>query len=331
MIQLKHISKHYPAGFGKIEILKDIDLTIFEGEFVSIMGPSGSGKSTLLKILAGVVPFQQGTREPGHNVRIGYYAQYRVEMLDEKRTVLEEAKSDARNESEEFARTVLGAFLFRGDEVFKRVSVLSGGEKSRLALVKLLLDPPNLLLMDEPTTHLDIPSIDALIQALKKFEGTIVFISHDVYFIRSIAKHLLHVEAGRTTFYPGDYQYFLDKTSATSERDALVSGDRDEGPAKAAAPERARIFKTKEQKRAEAEARNAIAKQRREAKARVEQLEADVLALETRQKELTAQLESSSGSYAANRELADVSDELERKTAAWEKAAEALGELTESA
>jgi ATP-binding cassette subfamily F protein 3 len=190
--------------------------------------------------------------------------------------------------------------------------------------------------MDEPTTHLDIPSIDALISALKRFEGTIIFISHDVYFIRSIAQNLLHVEAGRTTFYPGDYQYFLDKTSATSERDALVSGDRDEGPAKAAAPERVRIFKTKEEKRAEAEARNAIAKQRREAKARVEALEAEVFALEARQKELTAKLESpeahtsSSATFAVNRDLANISDELERKTAAWEKAAELLGELTES-
>ncbi|MGH8045812.1 MAG: ABC-F family ATP-binding cassette domain-containing protein [Chthoniobacterales bacterium] len=330
VIRLMGVDQAYGEAPNQKWVYRGLDFEAERGQRLVLVGPNGAGKSTLLKILADVVPIQAGVREPGHNVKIGYYAQYRVEMLDEKRTVLEEAKADARNASEEFCRTVLGAFLFRGDDVFKPVSVLSGGEKSRLALVKLLLDPPNLLLMDEPTTHLDIPSIDALVSALQRYEGTIVFISHDVYFIRAIAKNVLHVESGRTTFYPGDYQYFLDKTEATSERDALVAGERAADPEKAAAPERQRIFKTKEQKRAEAEARNAIAKQRREAKARVETLEAEVLALEARQKEITAQLESSSASYALNRELADVSDELEKKTADWEKAAEAFGELSES-
>jgi ATP-binding cassette subfamily F protein 3 len=330
VIALAGVDQAYGEAPNQKWVYRGLDFEVERGQRLVLVGPNGAGKSTLLKILAGVIPIQAGERTPGHNARIGYYAQYRVEMLDEKRTVLEEAKADARAASEEFARTVLGAFLFRGDDVFKPVSVLSGGEKSRLALVKLLLDPPNLLLMDEPTTHLDIPSIDALVSALQRYEGTIVFISHDVYFIRAIAKNVLHVESGRTTFYPGDYQYFLDKTEAKSERDALVSGQRAAEPEKEAAPERQRIFKTKEQKRAEAEARNAIAKQRREAKAKVETLEAEVLALETKQKELSAKLESSSASYAVNRELADVSEELEQKTAAWEKAAEELGQLTES-
>jgi ATP-binding cassette subfamily F protein 3 len=331
VISLAGVDQAYGEPPNQKWVYRGLDFEVERDQRLVLVGPNGAGKSTLLKILAGVVPILAGTREPGHNAKIGYYAQYRVEMLDEKRTVLEEAKADSRNASEEFARTVLGAFLFRGDDVFKPVSVLSGGEKSRLALVKLLLDPPNLLLMDEPTTHLDIPSIDALISALQRYEGTIVFISHDVYFIRAIAKNVLHVEAGRTTFYPGDYQYFLDKTSATSERDALVSGERAAVEASAPAPERQRIFKTKEQKRAEAEARNAIAKQRRDAKALVDKLEAEVLALEAKQKELTEKLEnpqSGTNTFAVNRELAGVSEDLEQKTAAWEKAAEALGELT---
>src|SRR5207249_10339236 len=124
--------------------------------------------------------------------------------------------------TEQQARTILGAFLFRKDDVFKKVAVLSGGEKSRLALARLLLDPPNLLLMDEPTTHLDIPSIDALIDALRQFEGTIIFISHDVYFIRALANHVVHVNAGKLTRYHGDYQYYLDKT-ASSERAGLTA------------------------------------------------------------------------------------------------------------
>ena len=121
---------------------------------------------------------------------------------------------------------MLGSFLFRGDDVFKTTAVLSGGEKTRLALVRLLLDPPNLLLMDEPTTHLDVGSIDALIGALGQYEGTLIFISHDVYFIRAVAKTVLHINAGKLTPYAGDYDYYLDKSRATSARAALTSGEK---------------------------------------------------------------------------------------------------------
>src|SRR6202043_1070539 len=129
----------------------------------------------------------------GHNVKAGYYSQYRVDMLHAGHTVLEEAFDTPQRLTEQFVRTLLGCFLFTGDDVFKKVDVLSGGEKSRLALVKLLLDPPNLLLMDEPTTHLDVGSIDALIGALKQYHGTLIFISHDVHFIRAIATSVLHI------------------------------------------------------------------------------------------------------------------------------------------
>src|SRR5438128_10588369 len=143
--------------------------------------------------------------------------------MDVNHTVLEEALNTPQRVTEQTVRTILGSFLFRGDDIFKKVSVLSGGEKSRLALVKLLLDPPNLLLMDEPTTHLDLPSIEALLAALEQFQGTIIFISHDVYFIRALANHVVHVNAGRLTHYPGGYQYYLDKTKALSARAALTA------------------------------------------------------------------------------------------------------------
>ena len=191
-----------------------------------LVGPNGAGKSTLLKLLGGSLPVQSGERELGHNVKVGYFSQYRIDMLNSKHTVLESVLDVPNPVSEQTARTVLGSFLFRGDDVFKHIAVLSGGEKTRLALVKLLLDPPNLLLMDEPTTHLDIGSIDALIGALKQYEGTLIFISHDVHFIRAMAKSVLHISSGTLTPYAGDYQYYLDKSKATSARAALTAGDK---------------------------------------------------------------------------------------------------------
>src|SRR6476469_7321586 len=153
---------------------------------------------------------QTGARELGHNVHVGYCSQHRVETLNLEHSVLEEASDCGKQVPEQTVRTLLGAFLFRGDDVFKQVRVLSGGEKSRLVLAKILLNPPNFLLMDEPTTHLDMASIEALIQALRQYEGTLVFISHDVYFIKSIASSVLHVRAGALTFYPGNYDYYLE-------------------------------------------------------------------------------------------------------------------------
>lgn len=334
VIALKGVEQAY----GDHVVYKDLDFEVERDSRMVLVGPNGAGKSTLLKILAGVLPIQAGTREPGHQVKVGYYAQYRTEMLDTKRTVLAEAREDARSGmSEEFVRTVLGAFLFRGDDVFKQVGVLSGGEKSRLAIVKLLLDPPNLLLMDEPTTHLDIPSIDALVGALTQFQGTVVFISHDVYFIRAIARSVVHVQGGRLKLYPGDYQYFLDKTAAQSERQALVSGDpalsaNASGAIQAQTQpiERQRIFKTREEKRAESEAKQARGRERKVLSDRVQTLETEVLRLETEEKKLTAKLEDPATyenpalALQINRDLSGVSDALERATADWEKAAEAL-------
>ena len=199
-------------------------------------------------------------------------------MLNARQTVLESVLDAPTRCREQTARTVLGSFLFRGDDVFKTVGVLSGGEKSRLALVKLLLDPPNLLLMDEPTTHLDVGSIDALIGALKQYEGTLIFISHDVHFIRAIATSVLHINAGQLTPYAGDYQYYLDKSRATSERAALTAGNgltnlQPDTDWVATARSVPGLREQKEQKRAEAEVRKAQAKARREHEQRVRELE----------------------------------------------------------
>src|SRR6184192_2946015 len=219
VITLKNIHHAY----GDNVVYRGMNFQAERGQRIVLVGPNGAGKSTLLKLLAGILTAQSGARVLGHNVKAGYYSQNRVDTLRTELTVLDEALDTPQRLTEQFVRTLLGCFLFRGDDVFKKVDVLSGGEKSRLALVKLLLDPPNLLLMDEPTTHLDMSSIDALAFALDQFQGTLIFISHDVYFIRALANHVVHVNAGQLTHYPGGYQYYLDKSKAQSARAGLTA------------------------------------------------------------------------------------------------------------
>jgi ATP-binding cassette subfamily F protein 3 len=326
VITLKNVDHAYGANI----IYRGLEFQAERDQRTVLVGPNGAGKSTLLKILAGVLPAQAGTRELGHNVKAGYYSQYRIDMLDPDRTVLEEGLDTPQRVREEFVRTVLGCFLFRGDDVFKKVNVLSGGEKSRLALVKLLLDPPNLLLMDEPTTHLDMPSIDALIGALAQFKGTIIFISHDVYFIRELSTHVVRVDAGRLTHYPGGYQYYLDKSAAVSAQAGLTTGHAPAvRPAPAPAPSGP---KSKDQKRKEAEERQARSRERKARETAVAKLEAEILRLETRQKDLAAELESPATyekpghAMVLNRELMEVADQLKSLGHQWEQAADKLGD-----
>src|SRR5688572_14471770 len=271
-------------AYGPNVVYSGMEFQAERGQRIVLVGPNGAGKSTLLKLLAGVLPVQQGERVLGHNVKSGYYAQYRVDMLHDERTVLQEALDTPQRVTEQFVRTVLGCFLFSGDDVFKKVAVLSGGEKSRLALVKLLLDPPNLLLMDEPTTHLDIPSIDALLQAMKQFSGTLVFISHDVHFIRSIANHAVHVKDGRLTHYPTGYDYYLEKSAVEAARVAAL------GNGKPVAAE-VRTSDRREQKRLEAEQRQARSRERKDQQQLTHRLEKEIHELEQKQKKLTEELE----------------------------------------
>jgi ATP-binding cassette subfamily F protein 3 len=212
-------------AYGATQVYQGLDLTIERGERTVLVGPNGSGKSTLLKILAGVVEFQKGERVVGHNAKIGYFSQHRAATLDPEKTVLDEVLVSAPSLPENDARAILGSFLFRKDDIFKKTEILSGGEKTRLNLIKFLVDPPNLLLMDEPTTHLDIHTVESLTLALERYEGTLVFISHDVHFIRQLATKVLHVNAGQVTPYVGGYDYFLEKTgTADDARAALTAG-----------------------------------------------------------------------------------------------------------
>jgi len=322
-------------------IYENLNFEAERGQRIVLVGPNGAGKSTLLKLLAGVLEPQAGERKLGHNAKSGYFAQHRAAMLNPDHTVLQEALDTPQRITEQFVRTVLGSFLFRGDDVFKPVTVLSGGEKSRLALVKLLLDPPNLLLMDEPTTHLDLASVDALIEALEPYTGTLIFISHDVHFIRALSNHVVRVENGRLRHFTGGYQYYLDKTAQTA-REALTSGSGSGGASstgpnnsgrRGTPPSEGTTMDRKEQRRIEAERRQARSRKKREIQERLAALEKEITELETREKELTAELEKPE-TYAAggravqiNRELMEIHARLPEVTAAWEKAGAELAEL----
>jgi ATP-binding cassette subfamily F protein 3 len=207
-ISLKKVSKSY----GDIKVYQNLDFEITQGEKAVLVGENGAGKSTLLKILAQASDIDSGERILGHNVDIGYFSQVRTDVLNFENTVLEEAYSAARGYmSQENIRTILGAFLFTGDDSDKKVKVLSGGEKNRLILAKLLINPPNFLLLDEPTTHLDVDAVDALIRALQEYQGTIIFISHDIHFVRCVANTVFEVRQGRIRKFPGDFDYYLRK------------------------------------------------------------------------------------------------------------------------
>ena len=317
-------------AYGDHVVYRDLNFEAERGQKIVLVGPNGAGKSTLLKILAGNLAIQGGTRELGSNVVPGYFAQNRADNLHLENTVFEnvmELRTAENQLTEQQARAVLGGFLFRKDDVHKKVSVLSGGEKSRLALARLLVNPPNLLLMDEPTTHLDIPSIDALVTALKQYEGTFIFISHDVYFIRQLAQTVLHVHSGRLTPYAGNYDYYLEKSRATNARAALTAGFTDARPEqkKAAAPAPA------------APARKPSAADLKKLRIDVGHLEQRVSELETKQNEITAELEkpetytSPGRAQHLNRELSTTVDQLHAATAEWEQAASRLDEMERAA
>ena len=317
-------------GYGEKLIYDGIGLEVERDQRIVLVGPNGAGKSTLLKLLAQVLTPQSGVHKLGHNAKFGYFAQHRAAMLNPKHTVFQEALDTPQRITEQAIRTVLGSFLFRGDDIYKPVSVLSGGEKSRLALVKLLLDPPNLLLMDEPTTHLDLASVDALIEALKQYQGTLVFISHDVHFIRALSTHVVRVEAGTLRHFGGGYQYYLDKT-AQSARSALTSSSFSKNltAPKPVVPQLDR----KEQKRLEAAQRQARSNKKSEIQKRIATLEKEIADLEAKERDYAAELEKPetyhSGGRATqiNRELVHVSDRLEAANVEWEKAGAELAQF----
>jgi ATP-binding cassette, subfamily F, member 3 len=205
VLELKAARKRY----GDVAVYDEADVLIERGQRVALVGPNGAGKTTLLKLLAGVLPLDGGELRVGHNVKIGYFAQDHAEMLDPGRTALEEMMSVADVETAPHVRKLLGAFLFSGDAVEKRAGVLSGGERSRLALAKLLLEPSNCLLLDEPTNHLDLTAKEVLLAALLEYAGTLVIVAHDRYLLDRLPTQVVEVGAGHAVRYLGNYEDYL--------------------------------------------------------------------------------------------------------------------------
>lgn len=201
------------AGYGERTVLSRVSLNVNRGDKIAIVGPNGAGKSTLLKTIAGMVQPSAGNIEIGHNVEIRVFGQHQLEQLDPERTLYDTVMKDSVSTEKTFVRSVLGAFLFSGDDVEKRVEVLSGGEKARLVLATLLSSPGNVLLLDEPTNHLDIDSVGKLADAMSEFKGTIIFVSHDEYFISRIATRIVEIRPGMIRDFPGtleDYRSYVE-------------------------------------------------------------------------------------------------------------------------
>lgn len=207
VLELSSVTKRY----GNLTVFENLDLAFERGDKIAVVGPNGAGKSTLIQILAGVLPVSGGTCTLGHNVIPGYFAQHQAEELDPKKTALEEMQSVPGGHSDTRLRTLLGCFLFAGDDVFKPVKVLSGGERSRLALAKMLLNPGNFLIFDEPTNHLDMQSKAILRQALQQFDGTLLIVSHDRDFLDPIVNKTLEIQPGHARYWLGDVSYYLRK------------------------------------------------------------------------------------------------------------------------
>jgi len=269
-------------GYGELRVLNGVDVTIEKGDRVALVGPNGAGKSTLMRMLSGVEKPLVGERVEGHNLEQAYFAQDQAQVLDGSLSVLQQISDEAPVAMVPKLRNILGSFLFSGDDVEKKVKVLSGGERNRLALAILLLRPANLLLLDEPTNHLDLLSKEVLLDALQGYAGTLVFVSHDRYFVDALATRIIEVGQGRVTSYHGNYEDYL--RAKEREGELGISSQRVEQRADVpVAVENDReaelsYAERKAQRRQQQRLEKALA----ESEAQIEKLEAEKIELEER-------------------------------------------------
>lgn len=296
-------------------VLEGLNFHVSRGEKVALVGVNGAGKTTLTKLITGQILPQKGCVDLGKRTQIGYYAQHRISDLDLESTVYDEVLKTAADKHIPRIREVLGVFLMSGDDVTKKIKVLSGGEKARVSLAKILLSPVNFLIMDEPTNHLDMPSVEALESALDKYKGTLLMISHDRYFLDKLVHRVAEVKDRQLEEYTGNYSYYLEKRNIESENRTQ---------AKETPPQQISGRKTKDQKRAEAESRQAVSKKRNRLQIGVDSLERKINTLEAKKIEMEKSLakpetyKDSSSSVALQKGYASVKKELEKSYKNWE-------------
>lgn len=331
VLRTKGLTKSYD---GKTNVIENLDLTVENGEMLVVAGRNGAGKSTLLRMLAGVDPITSGEVIPGTGVKIGYFSQDNAETIKGGETILEYVESQAPTELVPKVRDMLGSFLFRGDDVFKSLNVLSGGEKSRIALLQLLLRANNLLILDEPTNHLDMHSKDVLMNALKDFGGTVIFVSHDRGFIEGLATKVLELKPGSHREFPGNYKYYMERIEA---EEAGIVGQFERGTgiatssvnstktseAKADATKSAGKLNWEEQKKVEAE--------RRKNEKEAARLETEIAKAEEEKSALESKMALpevySNGAKAkeVQQKIDETAKKIETLTQAWETAMDKLG------
>ncbi len=317
VITLKDIDKSYDTK----NVYRNLNLVLNRGDRAALVGPNGAGKTTLLKMLAGVLPFEKGERILGHGVTTAYFAQYYIELLNPKNTVIAELQQVAPDETDQRLRGLLGAFLFSGEDVLKEIAVLSGGEKTRLAIAKMLTRPANFLLLDEPTNHLDIPSREILTDALDAYTGTICFITHDRTLIREIANKIIEIRDGKLRIFQGNYDEFLEKQEQrvdTVPETLRVVREHAPAPSKLRNQQRQR-------KTLEANLRNELYRKAAPVKKQIAEIEQQVAALTARIKEIEALFEDpdhyKDGYQVAevNREYIKAKETIRALTAEWDK------------
>lgn len=323
---LSKITKSYD---GEHNVLQNLDLVLENGERLVVAGHNGAGKSTLLRIIAGADSDFSGEVKLGSGVKIGYFSQDNAETLKGSASVLETVESEAPLELIPKIRDMLGAFLFRGDDVHKSLDVLSGGEKARVALLKLLLRPVNFLILDEPTNHLDMHSKDVLLDALKDFGGTVVFVSHDRGFIENLSTRVLELKPGQFRVFPGDYKYYMERL----EREANGEFSQNDELKSAAQPEKNSQKEEKTETKRSWEEQKKLESERRRAEKNVKNLEEQILKLEEEKSSQEAQMAKpevySNGekAKAVQKKIDELAEKLEELNLQWMEAAEALEKI----